>query len=225
MWQTAPMGIRDDARADTMGRILAAARAEIAREGGGGLSMRAVARDAGLVSSAVYRYFATREALITAMIVESYGRLADALERTDGTWAGLAGALRAWALAHPHEFQLLYGTPIPGFVAPPETIPAAARVAAPFLASGASTPVPGFDAPALVAQLAPMASQSGVDASGAAAVLAALAALVGLISLELAGHFVGTADPADHLYAAVVARQQVMFASHDRPGSAEGHLA
>ena len=131
-------GAREESRARTTAAILRAAREEIAAHGGGGLSMRAVAREVGMVSSAVYRYFPTREALLTAMILESYEGLAAALgevraRRADLRWKALGSALRDWALARPHEFQLIYGTPVPGYVAPPETIPAAAAVAAPFL--------------------------------------------------------------------------------------------
>lgn len=221
------MGRREDNRAEVRARILRAAREEIAQHGGVGLSMRAVAREVGMVSSAVYRYFPTREALLTAMIVESYEHLAAALAGAEGRgqssegrkgsdgsgarrasrWSELAQAFRSWARAHPHEFQLIYGTPIPGYVAPPETIPAATAVALPFLEAGAAGPVEGFAAGDLTTQLRPLADEVGVDPAGAAAVLAELAALVGAVSLELAGHLVGTADPADDLYAALVARQ------------------
>ncbi|MFK5634997.1 MULTISPECIES: TetR/AcrR family transcriptional regulator [unclassified Ornithinimicrobium] len=215
-------GVRERARAETTARILAAARRQIEEHGGGGLSMRAVARDVGLVSSAVYRYFPTREALLTAMIVESYSHLDAALGAAPHRraparrWAALAAALRSWALDHRQEFQLIYGTPIPGYVAPPETVPAAAAVAQHFLAVGAREPVPAFDRSPLVRQLAPVAASLTADLSGpprelepsgVAAVIAELAALVGLVSLELAGHLVGSADPADHLFAAVVERQ------------------
>lgn len=122
-------------------------------------------------------------------------------------WTALAHALRRWAVAHPHDFQLIYGTPVPGYAAPPETIPAAERVAQPFLEAGAHGEVDGFGDPALLGQVGPLASAVGVDRSGSAAVLAELAQLVGLLSLELGGHLVGTADPADHLFAAAVDRQ------------------
>lgn len=206
------MGVRDDARTETTARILAAARSEIAERGGGGLSMRAVAREVGLVSSAIYRYFPTREALLTAMIVESYGRLADALGRVDGggpaeRWHGLGEAFRSWATRHPHEFQLIYGTPIPGYVAPPETVPAAASVVSPFLAVGAHADVQGFDGTALHEQLAEPAAGFDVAPDQLAAVLAEVSALVGFVSLELAGHLVGTADPGDPLYEALLDRQ------------------
>lgn len=218
-------GKREESRARTTAAILRAAREQIAQHGGGGLSMRAVARDVGLVSSAVYRYFPTREALLTAMIIESYGHLAAALESVGaagarGTappatpaeraarWRALADAQRAWARANPHEFQLIYGTPIPGYVAPPETVPAAAAVAGPFLLIGATAAVPGFDTPRLREQMTLIAAaRPQVDASGVAAVLAELAALVGFVGLELSGHFVGTAEPADDLFAALVTRQ------------------
>lgn len=203
-------GVRETARARTREAILAAARHQIVEHGGGGLSMRAVAREVGVVSSAVYRYFPTREALLTTMIIDSYQHLDAALGAAQGAtpaqrWGALGRALRDWAASYPHEFQLIYGTPMPGYVAPSETIPAAAAVAGHFLAVGAGSAVVGFDDPALVAQM-----REGVpdhDPSGAAAVIAELTALIGFISAELAGHLVGSADPGDHLYAALLARQ------------------
>lgn len=206
-------GAREESRARTTAAILAAARAEIAEHGGGGLSMRAVAREVGMVSSAVYRYFPTREALLTAMIVESYGSLADALGEVRARqparrWVALGEAFRGWALARPHEFQLIYGTPVPGYIAPPETVPAAAAVARPFLEVGATGEPAPFASRTLTRQMGALTDAApGATAAGSAAVLAELAACVGTVSLELAGHLVGTADPADHLYAALLQRQ------------------
>lgn len=217
------MGRRLAKRAENREAILAAARQEIAEHGGGGLSMRAVARAVDLVSSAVYRYFPTREALLTELIVESYGHLGAALEAALGgsvqeavasghrsdAWDTLARSFRDWARSHPHEFQLIYGTPIPGYVAPPQTIPAAEAVAGPFLRVGAGDVIPTFEATELVDQLTPLVDRFAPDVtpSGAAAVLAELAALVGMVNLELAGHLVGTADPADQLFSALIQRQ------------------
>lgn len=206
------MASRAETRERTRERVLAAAREQIAEHGGVGLSMRAVARESGLVSSAVYRYFAAREDLLTAMIVESYGHLADELagvsaRRPAARWRALSVTFRAWARGHPHEFQLIYGTPVPGYVAPPETIPAAAAVAEPFLTVAAGRPHGTFAGPLLAEQFAALAEQTGGSASGLAAVLTELAALVGFVGLELAGHFVGTADPADALFAGLLDRQ------------------
>lgn len=166
------------------------------------------------------RNITTREVLLTAMIIESYGHLDSALAEAPraGTparrWINLARALRDWALTNPHEFQLVYGTPIPDYVAPPETIPAAAAVARHFLAVGAVASVADFDRPSLIEQLSPAAvefsaetNEHTIEPIGMAAVLAELATLVGSISLELDGHLVGTADPGDHLYAAILDRQ------------------
>ena len=204
--------MRDRNRAEVTAKILEAARAEIAERGGVGLSMRAVARDAGLASSAIYRYFPTREALLTAMVIESYAHLDEALQQPEG-WAALAHATRDWARAFPHEYQLIYGTPIPGYAAPPETIPSAERVARHFLEAVGDHDVAGFDTPELAEQMARLAGEDG-SRSGAAAVLAELAALTGFVSLELAGHFVGTADPADALFQAMVARQGRTLGTH-----------
>lgn len=232
------MGKRDEARGETIERILAAAREEIARAGGVGLSMRSVAREVGMVSSAIYRYFPSREDLVTAMILESYRGLADALRKAEAEaeadseaeaeaadeadeaatgspdagsdaerWRRLADALRRWGLRAPHEFQLIYGTPIPGYVAPAETIPAAGEVAGPFLACLRSRQVAGFELPGDGGGMHAFAEDVGVTPSAAAAVVAAISELVGFVGLELAGHFVGLADPADDLYGLVAARQ------------------
>lgn len=222
------MSRRDETRAETTERILAAARAEIARVGGVGLSMRAVAREVGMVSSAVYRYFPTREDLLTAMILESYANLARVLAdaaagpatRAAATaaaataaapdayrWQRLATALRSWGLHASHEFQLIYGTPIPGYVAPPETIPAAGAVASPFLECVGARQV-AWAAPVRAGEgLRDLVDDTGMDPSGVAGVVAAISELVGFVGHELAGHFVGLVDPASDLYAAIIARQ------------------
>lgn len=174
--------------------------------------MRAVAREVGMVSSAIYRYYPTREALLTAMILESYEGLAAALgavraRRPDLRWTALGAAVRGWALERPHEFQLIYGTPVPGYVAPPETIPAAGAVAAPFLDVAKGAEVAPFAHPRLVGQMDPVASVAGATGAAAAAVIAELAAIIGVVTLELGGHLVGSADPADDLFGALLARQ------------------
>ena len=129
---------RDRARAEVAAEILSAARAHLAVTGAAGLSLRAVARDLGLVSSsAVYRYFANRDALLTALIVEAYDSLGDDVDRVveanEGQaplerWVGTARAVRDWAVAHPHEYSLLYGSPVPGYAAPDDTVVPGTRV-------------------------------------------------------------------------------------------------
>jgi AcrR family transcriptional regulator len=111
------------------------ARAHLA-EAGPDLSLRAVARDLGVVSSAVYRYFESRDALLTALIIDAYNDLGIVAELTEadvprsdltGRWLALGRGVRAWALDHPHEYALLYGSPVPGYAAPEATIGPASR--------------------------------------------------------------------------------------------------
>ncbi|RDI55316.1 TetR family transcriptional regulator [Nocardia mexicana] len=116
--------------------IKVVARAHFAREGAN-LSLRGVARDVGIVASALYRYFPSRDALLTALITDAYEDLATAAAAADAAvpreqlrerWMGVCRAVRDWALAHPAEYGLLYGNPIPGYEAPEETVEPAARV-------------------------------------------------------------------------------------------------
>ncbi|MCS5733474.1 TetR/AcrR family transcriptional regulator [Herbiconiux daphne] len=132
--RTARALARDQITAD----ILAAARRRLADEGPAELSLRAVARDVGMVSSAVYRYFASRDDLLTALLVLAYDDLGSAAEEGDAAvsdrddfWARWSAALRAirrWAVANPGDYALLYGSPVPGYAAPQTTIEPAVRV-------------------------------------------------------------------------------------------------
>lgn len=103
---------------------------------GPNLSLRAVARDLGVVSSAVYRYFASRDELLTALILDAYTAMADTIESAEAgvprrdiarRWSTLGRSARAWALAHRHEYALLYGSPVPGYAAPQDTLEPATR--------------------------------------------------------------------------------------------------
>ncbi|MFC5288783.1 TetR/AcrR family transcriptional regulator [Actinokineospora guangxiensis] len=91
------------------------------------LSLRAVARDLGVVPSALYRYVRDREALITLLIVDAYDELADEVDAAIAAAARKAYrarleaavlAARSWAIREPSRFALLYGTPVPGYSAP-----------------------------------------------------------------------------------------------------------
>lgn len=130
-----PDGPRAKARAHTTAEIKRIAREHLAKDGPN-LSLRAVARDLGVVSSAVYRYFSSRDELLTALIIEGYDALADTAEaaearapRKDLTarWMALGRGIRTWALERPHEYALLYGSPVPGYAAPQDTIEPASR--------------------------------------------------------------------------------------------------
>jgi len=109
---------RERVRAELTREITEVARGQLATEGAGGLSLRAVARDMGMVSSAIYRYFPSRDDLLTALIVDGYNAIGEVAEQADaaspagdypGRWLAVGRAVRDWALAHPHEYALVYG--------------------------------------------------------------------------------------------------------------------
>jgi AcrR family transcriptional regulator len=128
--------IRARLRAEMSEEIKAAARRQL-EAGGANLSLRAVAREMELVPSALYRYFASRDDLLTALIIDAYNGLGDAAEAGDaavadradlrGRWLGICHGVRNWALANRAEYALIFGSPVPGYTAPPDTLPAATR--------------------------------------------------------------------------------------------------
>ncbi|HEY9482655.1 MAG TPA: WHG domain-containing protein [Micromonosporaceae bacterium] len=128
--------IRARVRAEMVTEIKAVARRHLATDGAN-LSLRAVARDMGMVSSALYRYFASRDDLLTALIIDAYNALGAAVEKADaavgergdfrGRFLILGRAVRQWALANPAEYALIFGSPVPGYAAPANTVVAAQR--------------------------------------------------------------------------------------------------
>jgi AcrR family transcriptional regulator len=202
-----PRTARDRARAELTEEIKAVARRHLAEQGSAALSLRAVAREVGMVSSAVYRYFPSRDDLLTALIVDAYDAVGGAAEealaeaRRRGVvarWVHVATAIRRWALAHPHEYALIYGSPVPGYAAPQDTIDPATRVALVLLrivvdgvASGEIDTSDERPAPRAVrtdfAQLRALAANNVPDTVLSRA-LQAWAQLFGGISLEMFGH-------------------------------------
>ncbi|WP_106196550.1 TetR/AcrR family transcriptional regulator [Umezawaea tangerina] len=129
-------GLRARVRAEMTEEIKATARRHLATDGAN-LSLRAVARDMGMVSSALYRYFASRDDLLTALILDGYNALGAAAEAGDATvadradlrgrWLATCHAVRTWALGTPAEYALLFGSPVPDYRAPQDTVAAASR--------------------------------------------------------------------------------------------------
>jgi AcrR family transcriptional regulator len=221
---------RERARAELLREIKEEARRQLAEAGADGLSLRAVARSLGMVSSALYRYYPSRDDLLTALIIDAYNALGDALEAAaasrsaasaSGRWAAVCHAVRAWALASPHEYALIYGSPVPGYRAPEATIGPASRMPLAFagilrdaVAAGELAVVPGDGPPLIEGTLAKQATALAAALSAAdapevppdALVRAVIAwtQLFGMISFELFGQFVGTFEPTDGLFAHAV---------------------
>jgi AcrR family transcriptional regulator len=137
MTGSAPRTARERARAEITAEILDAARGYLATDGAPALSLRAIARDLGMASSALYRYFSSRDQLLTRLIIDAYDSLGAAAEAAEvavdrndlaGRFAATCIAVRDWALAHPNEYALIYGSPVPGYVAPADTVRPASRV-------------------------------------------------------------------------------------------------
>jgi AcrR family transcriptional regulator len=204
--------IRARVRAEMIEEIKAAARRHLAVDGAN-LSLRAVARELGMVSSALYRYFASRDDLLTALIVDAYDAVGAAAERAEaevdrddllGRWLAACHAVRDWALANPHEYALIFGSPVPGYQAPQDTIAPATRV--PLLigaiirdgyASGRLMAEQGEPVPAGVqADLAEVTEQAapGAPASLFVRGMSAWTQLFGAVSFELFGQLNNVVD-------------------------------
>lgn len=206
---SAPANARARVRAQLTSEIAEVARRHLATSGAAALSLRAVARELGMASSAVYRYFPSRDDLLTALIVEAYDALGEAAEQAEaalprddlrGRWRAACRAIRDWAMAHPHEYALVYGSPVPGYAAPEATIDPAARVGvvlaqvlADARAAGRLAPAPPAAAGADAALADGLAEALGLscddpDSSLAARAVLAWSSLFGAVSFELFGH-------------------------------------
>ncbi|GAA4609267.1 TetR/AcrR family transcriptional regulator [Actinoallomurus liliacearum] len=217
---------RERARSELISEIKEAARRQLSISGAQGLSLRAVARELGMVSSALYRYFANRDELLTALIIDAYEALAAEIEAADravlssdfrGRWEAACRATRRWATAHPHEYALVYGSPVPGYHAPEATIAPGSRVPTALLAivrdaheAGALTvrtdkaPLPPtlIDQADRIAAVLASAIPHGVVIRSATA----WTQLFGMITFELFGQYANSLDPADAFFDYSVAR-------------------
>jgi AcrR family transcriptional regulator len=215
-----PPSRRDRVRGATVAEIKSLAWAQIAENGAAALSLRAIAREMGMTSSALYRYFAGKEQLLTALARDGFSSLADHLEaaEAEAAEAGVARffhlvrAYRRWALDHPTEYALTFGTPVPGLEEDaPEVkdemlrgVAVLLRVMIEGLQSGLISPpcLTGPDVPALRAKLNEWGC--GVDESlspeAAGACMFAWTQLHGAISLEVFGHMPPELLPADELF-------------------------
>lgn len=226
-----PTTARERVRAELTREITDVARRQLAETGASSLSVRAVTRELGMAPSAVYRYFPSRDALLTALIIDAYEGLGAAAEAAEagcvredlaGRWLAVFRAVRGWALAHPHEYALIYGSPVPGYVAPADTAVPAGRVAlllagvvvdaalGPGLVPAEGPDLPpdlAADAAARVAEIAATMPDAdplaGLDPRAVVAVVDAWTVLLGAVSFELFGHYHRVVDAReshlDHL--------------------------
>ncbi|HET6285460.1 MAG TPA: TetR/AcrR family transcriptional regulator [Amycolatopsis sp.] len=183
---------RDQVRAE----IKQHAWEQIAAAGVPALSLNAIAKRVGMSGPALYRYFASRDDLVTALIRDAYRSLADTVRAAFDAGAGLAGlavAIRDWARSDPQRYFLIYGTPVPGYHAPDDTTAISNEVMAVLLKASRAITVDKPETP-FDKHLDGHRDWAGDDPAPSATLHRALAfwtRLHGVLSLELAGHFTG----------------------------------
>jgi AcrR family transcriptional regulator len=221
--------VRERRRAETVHEIKTAALEQLAEGGPAGLSLRGVARVVGMTVQSLYHYFDSRDALLTALVVDGHRALSaavrEAAEASRGRPHGerlLAAttAYRHWALTNRPAFLLLYGTPVPGYTPPPreDVIEAAIGLAAPFI----EVVFDGWSAE----QLARIPLQPGAERLAevhderlplpvpALALLYELRARMhGMVMLDLVGHLAPMTDHSEDLFRGMMHRSAEQLAA------------
>ena len=211
--EVTPVSRRERARASTKADILHAARKLLVAGGVENVTQRGIAGELGMTAPALYRYFDSRELILTELIQALYDELSMTLFEVDGTPATpdsnplardrfrrTAHAFRTWALAHKAEFGLLFGAPIPGVEKTPQSewFSGDMKFCGLWLAlymdvireNPAGVPAPEDINPALREQLQPFCDflQGQLSVGAAALFLSGWTQLYGAIAIEVFGH-------------------------------------
>jgi AcrR family transcriptional regulator len=237
----ASTGLRARVRAELTAEIKHQARLQLADDGAPGVSLRAITRSMGMASSAIYRYFPSRDELLTALIIDAYDSLGASAEATVAQsgprefvrrWKLAGLAIRSWATAHPHEYALLYGSPVPGYRAPEDTIGPAGRVTAVLAAIVTDAAVAGAirapegAVPPLTAAARHEADRlvdvafPGVDGRVVLRAVVAWTQLFGMISFERFGHFEGVVVDRDAVFDQALMEMAAFIGIDGGPGDA-----
>jgi len=209
-----PPPMRERYRAHVRQEVKQAALRQLAESGPAAVSISAIGKQLGVSGPALYRYFTSRDELLTELAIDAYQDLADALAATasrepdpgpHGRLEALGRTYRSWALAQPHRYRLLFGPPLPGYDAHAQRLVQASQASMTVLVevlrelgdSAASPP-----GPPLSAQLAAWAHSHDLKADPATALRALLAwsRLHGFVSLEIAGNYASMAVDPDQLF-------------------------
>ena len=198
-----PPPMRERYRAQVRDEVKQAALRQLAESGPAGLSISAIGKQLGVSGPALYRYFASRDELLTELVIDAYHDLAHALSdvarHSPGTQPraqleDIARAYRSWALAQPHRYRLLFGPPLPGYDAHAQRLVEAAQASMKILLGvlrEAGDPTATPPAEPLASQLSAWAHRHDLDIDPAIALCGVLvwSRVHGLVSLEIAGNF------------------------------------
>ena len=214
-----PPTMRGRYRAQVRGEVKQAALRQLAESGPGGLSVSAIGKQLGVSGPALYRYFASRDELLTELVIDAYHDLAAALSAAASQASGseprarlevLARAYRSWALAEPHRYRLLFGPPLPGYGAHEQQLVEAAQAAMNQLIGvlrelGDRPGIPPGQP--LASQLSAwvQAREPGIDPATALRAVLVWSRLHGLVSLEIAGNFASMGIDPNQVFEAQLA--------------------
>jgi AcrR family transcriptional regulator len=200
---------REQVRAE----IQAHAWEQIAEAGPSAVSLRAIAKQMGMTAPALYRYFTSRDDLLTSLILATYQELAEIVEATVSTndppedrLRRIAAELRRWATSSPERYLLAHGTPFPGYAVPPEATNLTHRIFTPALSAFMDLEIQQAAATARTAALIgrrPACDHCGREQRASRALRRSVTfwtRLHGVLSRELAGHLVGIDVDAERLY-------------------------
>ena len=192
-------GPRARYRQQVRDEVQARAWEQISQAGASALSLKAIATQMGMTAPALYRYYASRDELLTQLILGTYQDLAELTETAaaDATIPSrqlndIAQALRTWAVAHPQRYLLVYGTPVPGYHAPSAATELAKRMFDPILTGFAALTGDSSDGHSEDGDPGSLSFRRSVTF---------WTRLHGVLSLELAGHFAGMKVDAERLFA------------------------
>ena len=206
--------MRERYRAQVRHEVKQAALRQLAESGPAAVSVSAIGKQLGVSGPALYRYFASRDELLTELVIDAYRDLADALSAAalnapePGPRARLetlARAYRSWALAQPHRYRLLFGPPLPGYDAHAQRLVQASHAAMAALVEALGElgdPVAPAPGPPLASQLAAWARQHNLEADPTTALRALLvwSRLHGFVSLEIAGNYASMGIDPDQVF-------------------------
>lgn len=231
-----PRPKQNEQHPDLQAAIKETAWKQIAEHGAPALSLRAIARELGITAPAIYNYFSRRDDLVTALIVDAFTSLGESQKDSlrnlakDGLAARLTAlglAYRDWAITYPQRYQLIFGTPIPGYEAPADiTVPAAAWSLLPLIETLQAIFVSGRLRADLSAPLTPEL-QSMLAAwskfSGGAGIEVLYAALViwsrvhGLVSMEIGNQMPSFISDPGEVYRREIASIRLQYLEKRKP--------